>query len=54
MIHINDIVDRFFMIEFPDFLESAEVIFDGVEVGRVWRKEKQCCASALDQFPGLV
>ena len=35
MIHIDNLVDRFFMIVLSDFLEGAEVVF-GVQVWWYW------------------
>ncbi len=40
-------------VVFASALERGEVVFDGVQVGRVWRQEQESSCCAFDQLSGL-
>ena len=41
LIFLKDVIECFVCVVFPDFLEGPEIVFDGVEVGRVRGQEEQ-------------
>ena len=48
------VVDRAFARLSQGCLELGECELDGVEVGRIWRQEKEVRAPRLDETAGLV
>ena len=40
-------------VVFPEAFESGEIMFDGVQIGRVRRQEQERGPSAFDQLVGL-
>ena len=53
LIRSDDRVESDVCVVFPQAFESGEVVFDGVQIGRVWRQEQESGPGAFDQLVGL-